>query len=274
MTTQAEQLILKLRELLLQGHFQPGERMLEIPLSEKLNVSRTPLRLALATLAQEGLLHYAPQRGFIVRGFTVKEIIDAVDVRSRVEAMACRLVAQRGLASAEIERLEANLARTAELTRHSLGAEHLRVWSGLNGDFHDMFVETSGNETVRKLMRQLNSMPLVAARIVAATPSTISSMHETVVQALDMHLLVFDAVKNRQPERADSLMQEHIYQARERLRAHLEHTIASGEHQLAPLLRIDDAPLVRRRRRKNGSSRPASTSLSKRTRRRNSLRHA
>ncbi|HEV7175909.1 MAG TPA: GntR family transcriptional regulator, partial [Solirubrobacteraceae bacterium] len=48
--------LLRLRELILSGEFEPGERMSELPLVERLGVSRTPLRLALATLEHEGLL--------------------------------------------------------------------------------------------------------------------------------------------------------------------------------------------------------------------------
>jgi hypothetical protein len=54
--TQIMRALLRLRELILSGEFKPGERMAELPLVERVGVSRTPLRLALAALEHEGLL--------------------------------------------------------------------------------------------------------------------------------------------------------------------------------------------------------------------------
>jgi DNA-binding FadR family transcriptional regulator len=78
MITQSEVALLKLRELILSGAFPPGAHLMEVPLAEDMNISRTPVRAALGALAREGLLNYTAKSGFIVRGFTVKEIVDAV----------------------------------------------------------------------------------------------------------------------------------------------------------------------------------------------------
>ncbi|MEQ9199363.1 MAG: GntR family transcriptional regulator, partial [Rhodospirillales bacterium] len=65
--TNLEFVTLKLRDMILSGAFQPGERIAEIPVSAQLGVSRTPVRLALNILEQEGLLTGASRRGFAVR---------------------------------------------------------------------------------------------------------------------------------------------------------------------------------------------------------------
>ena len=69
------------RDLLLSGGFPPGTRMSELPLVERLGVSRTPLRLALATLQHEGLLENLKGGGYAVREFTMDEIRDAIELR-------------------------------------------------------------------------------------------------------------------------------------------------------------------------------------------------
>ena len=61
---------LGVRELVLDGELSPGDRVPEIALAQRLGVSRTPLRLALTTLAHEGLLESLPGGGFVVRSFT------------------------------------------------------------------------------------------------------------------------------------------------------------------------------------------------------------
>jgi DNA-binding transcriptional MocR family regulator len=66
--------LLEMRELILRGAFRPGDRLREVPLAAQLNVSRTPLRLVLDRLAQEGLLKARPTGGFVASEFTVEDI--------------------------------------------------------------------------------------------------------------------------------------------------------------------------------------------------------
>ena len=59
--------VASLRQLIIDGRFAPGERVAEIPVAERLGVSRTPVRLAFRTLEQEGLLQKVGKRGLVVR---------------------------------------------------------------------------------------------------------------------------------------------------------------------------------------------------------------
>lgn len=235
--TQIESVLLQLREMIMRGEFPVGARLMEIPLARNLNVSRTPVRLALQALAQEGLLVYAPQRGFMVKAFSIKEIIDAVDVRGRLEAMACGIVAAIGLPEDKIALIEQNLAATYDLLKPAeFGPVEAESWRDLNGVFHDTIVGSSGNQSLIRMVRQFDLIPLAAARNVAATTSNLPRLRVTVEQNVRMHDLVFDAIRNRQPERAEMLMREHIYQGREGLRRVLERL--STAHPNVPMLRL------------------------------------
>ena len=79
--TQMMRALLALRELLLSGEFKPGDRMSELPLVERLGVSRTPLRLALVALEHEGLLRVLPTGGYVVREFTQADMRHAIELR-------------------------------------------------------------------------------------------------------------------------------------------------------------------------------------------------
>src|SRR3954447_11379992 len=96
-TSQTMRALLRLRELLLSGEFEPGTRMSELPLVERLGVSRTPLRLALAKLEHEGLLELIPGGGYVVREFTRANIDDAIELRGVLEGTAVRFAAERGV---------------------------------------------------------------------------------------------------------------------------------------------------------------------------------
>src|SRR5437667_10413158 len=70
MESQQSRVLVQLRDLILKGEFAPGERLAELTLAEKLGASRTPVRLALASLEQEGLVEPSPARGYVMRQST------------------------------------------------------------------------------------------------------------------------------------------------------------------------------------------------------------
>lgn len=217
-STQFERVLLRLRGMIMEGGFAPHAKLLEVELAKQLDVSRTPVRLALQALAQEGLLTYAPQRGFTVRGFSVNEIITAVDIRGRLEAMACEMAAQSGLNDEAVALLERNLADTAALLRKpSYSEADVEAWSALNGDFHDAFLTAANSPLLTALVQQTGTVPLSSPRIIVATPSNIDDIMAYVRDALKMHEIVFDAVRQRDAARARRMMEEHIYQGRVRL---------------------------------------------------------
>src|SRR6202162_5751060 len=98
-----------IREAILGGAVAAGERLNEVQLSKTMAVSRTPVRAALQALAGEGLLDYAPNRGFTVREFPLDAIVDAYEIRASVEGVAARFAAERGLSPDEKATIERSL---------------------------------------------------------------------------------------------------------------------------------------------------------------------
>src|SRR5205814_7073708 len=82
--------IVRIREMILRGELAAGARVAEAPLAQLLGMSRTPVRQALPVLAQEGLLGEHETRGYVVRGFSSADILDAVDLRGGLEGLAVR----------------------------------------------------------------------------------------------------------------------------------------------------------------------------------------
>ena len=124
-SSQTLRALLSLRELILSGALEPGERVSELPLVERLGVSRTPLRAALVRLEQEGLLEAIPTGGFAVRGFDERDLYTAIEVRGTLEGLAARLAAERGLSAQDlaalggcVAALDALLARSPVTTRN------------------------------------------------------------------------------------------------------------------------------------------------------------
>jgi GntR family transcriptional regulator, vanillate catabolism transcriptional regulator len=104
---------LGLRELIFNGELAPGQCVPEVAVAVRLGVSRTPLRLALGTLAHEGLLKPLTGGGFLVCSFTLDDVADAIELRGVLEGTAARFAA---------ERLESPLALRA---RHGARADEI-----------------------------------------------------------------------------------------------------------------------------------------------------
>src|ERR1700733_4663848 len=93
--SQSVKATLGLRELIFDGEFAPGERVPEVDLAARLGLSRTPLRLALAALAHEGVVEPLAGGGFVVPSFTRHDVADAIELRGVLEGPAARLAAER-----------------------------------------------------------------------------------------------------------------------------------------------------------------------------------
>src|ERR671911_2570425 len=136
---------LALRELVLRGELRPGERVSELQMVERLGVSRTPVRTALARLAEEGLLESIPSGGFAVRAFSEREVFEAIEIRGTLEGLAARLAAERGASSEELDRMSGCLdAIDAVVLGKKPTVDDISRYVELNAQFHGLIVAMSG----------------------------------------------------------------------------------------------------------------------------------
>ena len=84
-----------LRQAILRGELKPGERLMEIALSQRLGVSRTPVREAIRMLEQEGLVIMIPRKGAEVAEITEKNMQDVLEVRKALEELSVQLACER-----------------------------------------------------------------------------------------------------------------------------------------------------------------------------------
>lgn len=222
MTTQTQVLATKIREMLVGGQFAAGERLREQVLAKQLEASRTPVRLALSELEQQGLLSYSPNRGFVAKAFTTEQILDAVDVRERLEAMAAGLVALKGATDEVADQLESYLLQVdGLLAKPELSERDVLIWSEVNGKFHSTLVQAAENEVLSEAVARIELIPLASAR--RFTGVLISDhVRNAIVSSQSAHRWVFDAIVARDTARAEMVMRQHIHEGRNRLREFLE----------------------------------------------------
>ncbi|MGQ9367857.1 GntR family transcriptional regulator [Azospirillum sp. ST 5-10] len=217
------QIVLKLREMILSGALQAGERVTEIPIATQLGVSRTPVRYALGILSREGLVVPTDnRRGFVVRAFTLKDIDDAIRVRGLLEGMAAREIAEAGPTPDLQAELRACVAEGARLiAKGRLGDEDDVAWSETNGRFHDLIVEGSGNRALIHALRINDQVPFASAKAFLDDRSDVAvtrRQFDVLFLAQKQHEAVFQALCNRQGSRAEALMREHSHVAMDNIR--------------------------------------------------------
>lgn len=224
MRTLAQDVTETLRNWILNGEIRPDERLEEIPLAEKLGVSRTPVRAALSTLASEGLVDHQPKRGYLVRGFNMEEIVAAYEVRAVLEGLACRNAAMRGLTPEQAQRLRGALADGDRiLALGELRPEDHEPYQQMNVTIHDTLLEASGNPWVTRFAEQAQNIPFASDRII------LWDDHPIILRSHGDHHRIIEAVIARDCVRAEQLMREHVYYAGLILRRNYEKLLSSGD---------------------------------------------
>jgi GntR family transcriptional regulator of vanillate catabolism len=220
---QVERVLLELRQMVLRGEFPTGSRVPEIPVAQRLGVSRTPVRLALGQLEQEGLLRSSPRRGFVVREITVRQIIDAFEVRGALEALACRLAIEKGVDADAMATLTACVEAGDRLIAKGRFSDADTVaWTDMNVLFHRTIVEAAKNEPLSEAVATNARTPLVAPGALPFIPESLDTSFQNMVGVQAEHRSIADAIARGQATRASSLSEEHAMRARDRLRVKLE----------------------------------------------------
>jgi GntR family transcriptional regulator of vanillate catabolism len=197
-----------LREMLLRGVFRPGIRIAEIPLSEKLGVSRTPLRLAFEKLEHEGLIKALPHSGFAANEFSVDDIWEAIETRGILEGAAARLAAERLKNPAELEPLR-KICRAAEEAL-SLDVEIFTdQYLDLNEAFHSAILHLAKNQVLRRTAEQVCRLPFASPSALILLYKIVPASRELIPIAQEHHRGLIDAIELREGARAEGLAREH-----------------------------------------------------------------
>lgn len=139
-----------LRQEIIHGELKPGERLLEIPLAEKLGVSRTPIREAIRKLELEGLVVMLPRRGATVAGITSKNLRDVLEIRRALEELAIGLACERMTDGqlAELDEVGNRIKTNIEVADASDIAD-------MDEAFHTLIYESTNNPRLVNILANL-----------------------------------------------------------------------------------------------------------------------
>lgn len=200
----ADQIYEHLKAKILQGDIKPGERMMQVPVAEKLNISRTPVRDAFRRLEQDGLIEKLPHGGVRVRVIPEETVQEVFGIRKVLETYALR-IAWAKIKAEEITLLK-NLKYQARkiLAAKGLSQENkIRQLFELNTRFHEIIYAATNNiyllnilNNLRNIVSQLRYLGLQAT--------------ETWKEVWTEHAQLINCLEQRDKKRALNLLSKHL----------------------------------------------------------------
>jgi DNA-binding GntR family transcriptional regulator len=194
------------RNAILDGTFAAGERLVESAIAEQLNVSRAPVREALASLEREGVVVHVPRRGYSVIEFTDKDVKEIYSLRLLLETEALRRAMGRatGQDLAEMQRI------VDELGQAALEQSEPERIVALDLSFHETLCRMADHGRLYAAWRSTSTQARV---LIGLTSRTHYHQPE---QPKELHQRILEAIHTKDLERGVALLSDHILDAERR----------------------------------------------------------
>jgi len=197
-----EQVSVFIKEVILSGQYEPGQRLNEVELSEAIGTSRSPIREAFQRLAKEGLQNLVPRKGAFVKAPDKRELGELFEVREALEVASVTLAAERAT-SLDLEELLQFLSGT----RSAIENREYRQYPW-NLDFHKQIAKCAKNKHLEEKVYEVNAQLLLARQKSGSEVGRAS-------EAFNEHKMILDALVRRDQGSAQRLMREHIHISKE-----------------------------------------------------------
>ncbi|MFW2333634.1 GntR family transcriptional regulator [Ilumatobacter sp.] len=188
----------ELRRDILDGRFEPGDRLLEVPLSQHYACGRAAVRSALVELTTEGLVEREANRGATVRRISITEAIQITEARAALEGVIAAHAARN---ATDDERTE--LHEIIDDMRVAVGDDRAHDYSGLNARFHRRLREMSGHTVAAQLVANLRNRASHHQYRLALMPGRPN-------ESLEQHAAIADAVSAGDESAAAAAMDAHL----------------------------------------------------------------
>jgi GntR family transcriptional regulator of vanillate catabolism len=207
--------ILGLRQLIMDGELRAGDRLSEVRLAARLEVSRTPLRLALAQLEHEGLLEPVPGGGFVVRSFSGRQVLDAIELRGLLEGQAARLAALRNNGARALGNLVACVAKLDRIVGGAGGdigpptGEEFELYLELNDAFHNELFVLADSDVLRGAYELVLALPFAQPSFFLPAQADTSQFDPTLAAGNAQHHEILNAIERGDADEAERLARGH-----------------------------------------------------------------
>lgn len=190
-----------LMSAIINGELEPGDHLREVTISKQMGVSRAPVREALVQLEAAGLIEHQIGRGSFVRKLTTNDIIEIYTTRCLLEGYLAQLAAERATKSQILAIKEAAL-QALEVAKNCNIAETINA----EFDIHHKLWQAANHQTIYLILTNLE----IQMRMFLAMQAPL---FETLLDSVNAHPAIIDAIENRDGTLAKDLTVKHIYDA-------------------------------------------------------------
>jgi DNA-binding GntR family transcriptional regulator len=192
-----ERVYLHIKDLILDGEFKAGDRLVERELAERLNISRTPIREALFRLESQGFVKTVPRKGVIVADISEKEIIEVFTILSSLEVLAAKLAVQK-----LDDEMESKFTSSIKKVKEYLNNTEADA-AELHGELNHLLYSSAKNVKLYEMLSGLSDYIRAFAKIGHKNPGRAK-------QSMEEHLKIMEAIVNKEMEMAEYLTKIHI----------------------------------------------------------------
>lgn len=201
----------QIRTAILNSSLKPGDHIIESAVAEQLQLSRAPVREALAALEREGIIVYVSRRGYSVVEFTPKDIEEIYSLRLMLEIGALRRAFDR-FTEADYAKMQQLVDSIGDGIEAKLAQSEL---SNLDLAFHELICKGADNS---RLFSVWDRMRMQICMLIGMTAQT---HYEHPQNSKQFHQKILDAIVARDLERTEMLLSRHIVDAQKRALQHL-----------------------------------------------------
>jgi len=196
----------QLMEDILNGRLLPGARIIETRIAQQFGVSQGPVREALRDLELFGFVVSSPFRGTQVRKISTDDLLEIYPIRAALEGVAARAAAPK-ITDATLAQLDDLI----DAMREAAARNDHRAEADADHAFHHVIVKASGNHMLEHMWQTM--------RLSITTCVTHSVTHRSLHEIAERHVVVLDALRARDPDRAEAAIRRHIEEPGEWIRA-------------------------------------------------------
>jgi len=190
-----------IRENIISGNINPGEKVNEYQVAKLLNISRPPIREAFRLLAAEGLITLVPRKGAFVSKLSFREVKEIYEMKSMMESFAVRLAIPI-IDEKEVSKLDSILKLMEEMIKKN----NFKKIQSLNIEFHRKIIEMSKNKKLIYFYESIIMPIRKYQRLGLSAPSSWKTSFKE-------HRDIVEAIRSRNIELAERLTREHTMRA-------------------------------------------------------------
>ncbi len=197
-----------IREDILNGRYKQDTELKEAAIGAELGVSRTPVREALRQLELEGLVSIIPNRGAYVNMITAKDVQEIYEIRSMLEGLCARW-ATRSITKEQLDSMEESLC----LSEYHTARKNYEKLYELDSLFHEQLYEAGGSRILNHILSDFHDyVKMVRKATISTSSRSVTSTEE--------HRAIFEAIKDKDPDKAEALAKEHVKHTIESIQAY------------------------------------------------------